>query len=94
MSPAPTDGPGNSQSRQASWPEWLGYVLQNIMKSVFWSVARQKGVGRERRKYRAAPVAKKRVELSRWHGFPLWAVNEGGTVPGQSRAVGEWLEGR
>ena len=65
-----------------------------ILKSVFWSAARQKGVGRERRKYRAAPVAKKRVEVNRWHGFPLWAVNEGGTVPAPSRAAGEWLEGR
>ena len=64
------------------------------MKSVFWSAARQKGLGRERRKCGAALVAKKRVELNRWHGFPLWALNEGGTVLAPSRAAGEWLEGR
>ena len=61
------------------------------MKSVFWSAARPTGVWRERRKCRAAPVAKKRVELNRWHGFPLWALIDGGTLPAPSRAVGERL---
>ena len=61
------------------------------MKSVFWSAARPTGVWRGRRKSRAAPVAKKRVELNRWHGFPLWALIDGGTVPAPSRAVGARL---
>ena len=45
----------------------------------------------------AALVAKKRVELNRWHGFPLWAENEGGTVrgtlPGGRRVAGRPLKG-
>ena len=60
------------------------------------------GIGREaglrssagRSSLATAPVAKKRVELNRSHGLPLWALNEGGTVPAPSRAGGEWLEGR
>ena len=61
------------------------------LKSVFWAAARPTGVWRGRRKSRAAPVAEKRVELNRWHGFPLYVLIDGGTVPAPSRAVGERL---
>ena len=64
-----------------------------MLKSVFWSAARPKGVGRGRKKCRAAPVAKKRVELNRWLGFSLWALNDGGTVAEPSRAAGVQLGG-
>ena len=37
----------------------------------------------------AEPVAKKRVELNRWHGLPLGALHGDGTLPAPSRRAGE-----